>query len=80
MAQTPPRIQDDVLAYQQDGKSVQVTVGSAGWYSWLETASTLPFAVTMAPSLLAKNEQATGAVGRIGEPIADAKGSSIVPI
>jgi len=43
MAQTPPGIQGDILIYQQDGQPAQVTVGTAGWYSWLETASTFTF-------------------------------------
>ena len=43
MAQTPPSIQGELLTYQQDGQSVQVTVDTAGWYSWLETASTFTF-------------------------------------
>ena len=43
MAQTPPSIQGEMLTYQQDGQSAQVTVDTAGWYSWLETASTFTF-------------------------------------
>src|SRR6266699_1356107 len=43
MAQTPPIIQDEVLTYQQDDSTAQVIVGSAGWYAWLETASTFTF-------------------------------------
>jgi len=40
MALTPPLVQGEQLTYQQDGQSAQVTVGSAGWFRWLETAST----------------------------------------
>jgi len=43
MAQTPPIIQNGMLTYQQDGSTAQVVVGSSGWYSWLETASTFTF-------------------------------------
>ena len=43
MAQTPPTSQDEVLTYQQDNSSVQVMVGSAHWYGWLQTASTFTF-------------------------------------
>ncbi len=43
MAQTTPSIQGEMLTYQQNGQSAQVTVGSSGWYSWLETASTFTF-------------------------------------
>ena len=43
MRETPPLIQDEVLTYQQDGSPVQVTVGSAHWYAWLQTASTFTF-------------------------------------
>ena len=43
MAQTPPSIQGEMLTYQQDGQSAQVTVDTAGWYSCLETATTFTF-------------------------------------
>jgi predicted ATPase/class 3 adenylate cyclase/DNA-binding CsgD family transcriptional regulator len=43
MAQTTPSIQGEMLTYQQNGQSAQVTVDTAGWYSWLETASTFTF-------------------------------------
>ncbi len=43
MAQTAPIIQGEILTYQQDGQSAQVTVDTAGWYSWLETATTFTF-------------------------------------
>ncbi len=43
MAQTPPSIQGEMLTYQQNGQSAQVTVDTAGWYSWLETATTFTF-------------------------------------
>ncbi len=43
MAQTPPIIQDGILTYQVDGQPAQLVVDSAGWYGWLETASTFTF-------------------------------------
>jgi predicted ATPase/DNA-binding CsgD family transcriptional regulator len=43
MRETPPLILGEVLTYQQDGSPVQVTVGSAHWYAWLQTASTFTF-------------------------------------
>src|ERR1700737_4078788 len=43
MAPTPPLVQGEQLTYQQDGQSAQVTVGSAAWFRWLETASTFTY-------------------------------------
>ncbi len=43
MAQAPPIIQGETLTYQQDGHTAQVVVGTSGWYTWLETASTFTF-------------------------------------
>jgi hypothetical protein len=43
MVLPPAIIQDGILTYQQDGSPAQMRVGSAGWYTWLETASTFTF-------------------------------------
>ncbi len=43
MAPTPPLVQGELLTYQQDGQSAQVTVGSAAWFRWLENASTFTY-------------------------------------
>src|SRR5437660_629940 len=43
MTPTPPLVQGELLTYQQDGQSAQVTVGSAEWFRWLETASTFTY-------------------------------------
>ena len=43
MALTPPIILDETLTYQQDDSTTQVTVGSARWFTWLETTSTFTF-------------------------------------
>src|SRR6266567_7320634 len=64
MAQTPPIIQDEVLTYQQDDSTAQVMVDSAGWYAWLETASTFTFRSEQA-SFTARKERAGN---RRGEP------------
>lgn len=39
-----PKIQGDTLTYWQDDEEQRLTVGTAAWYSWLETASTFSFA------------------------------------
>ena len=64
MAQTPPIILDEVLTYQQDDSTAQVIVGSAGWYAWLETASTFAFR-SGEGSFTARKERAGN---RRGEP------------
>lgn len=43
MAPTPPLVQGEQLTYQQDEQSIQVTVGSAGWFGWLETATSFTY-------------------------------------
>ncbi len=43
MAQTPFILQGETLTYHQGGQNVQVVVDTAGWYTWLETASTFTF-------------------------------------
>ncbi len=43
MAQTPSIIQGETLVYQQDEQPAQLVVGTSGWFSWLETASTFTF-------------------------------------
>jgi len=62
MAQTPPSIQGDLLTYQLDGQSVQVTVGAASWYSWLEAASTFTFRSEHG-TFTARKEQASNRSG-----------------
>ena len=43
MTQTPFVLQGEMLTYRQDGQNIQVVVDTAGWYAWLETASTFTF-------------------------------------
>ena len=43
MAQDSPIIQDGILTDLRDGSFVQIVVGSADWYAWLQTASTFTF-------------------------------------
>jgi LuxR family maltose regulon positive regulatory protein len=38
-----PTVQGDCLLYQQDGQEQVLTVGTAAWFAWLETASTFSF-------------------------------------
>jgi len=38
-----PMIQGETLVYQQDGQEHVLTVGTAAWFDWLETASTFSF-------------------------------------
>jgi LuxR family maltose regulon positive regulatory protein len=38
-----PTIRSETLYYQQDGKDLLLTVDTAAWYAWLETASTFSF-------------------------------------
>ncbi len=38
-----PIVQGDTLVYQQDGDAQALAVGTAAWYSWLETASSFAF-------------------------------------
>jgi AAA domain-containing protein len=64
MRETPSIIQDEVLTYQQDDSTAQVIVGSAGWYAWLQAASTFTFRSGQG-SFTARKERAGN---RRGEP------------
>jgi LuxR family transcriptional regulator, maltose regulon positive regulatory protein len=52
-----PMVQGDTLVYQQDGHEQTLTVGTAAWYAWLETASTFAF-VSDTGTFTARKEQA----------------------
>src|SRR5690349_5556532 len=52
-----PTVQGKTLVYQQDGQEQVLTVGTAAWFAWLETASTFSF-VSETGSLTARREQA----------------------
>src|SRR5579872_3296241 len=52
-----PKIQGETLTYEQDGEEQRLTVGTAAWYSWLETASTFSFASEVG-TFTARYEQA----------------------
>ncbi len=52
-----PTIQSEALIYQQDGQEQVLTVGTAGWFTWLETASTFSF-ISATGSFTARREQA----------------------
>src|SRR5690242_10933488 len=43
----PPVVQDAILTYRQGEQQVQLAVDSAGWFAWLETASSFAFASAM---------------------------------
>ena len=52
-----PTIQGKTLVYRQDGQEQVLTVGTAAWFAWLETASTFSF-VSETGGLTARREQA----------------------
>src|SRR5919201_2419169 len=52
-----PTIQGETLIYQQDGQEQVLTVDTAAWFAWLETASTFSF-VSETGSFTARREQA----------------------
>ncbi len=51
-----PTVQGDTLVYHQDEQERVLTVGTAAWFAWLETASTFAF-VSDAGSFTARHEQ-----------------------
>src|SRR5579859_7828926 len=52
-----PKVQGETLVYRQDGQEQGLTVGTAAWFAWLETASTFSF-VSEEGSFTARREQA----------------------
>src|SRR5579884_2541033 len=52
-----PTIQGETLIYRQDGQEQVLTVDTAAWFAWLETASTFSF-VSETGSFTARREQA----------------------
>ena len=50
-------VQGDILVYRQDEQEQALTVGTAAWFAWLETASTFAF-VSAAGTFTARREQA----------------------
>src|SRR3989440_8201092 len=52
-----PTVQGETLVYRQDGKEQVLTVETAAWFAWLETASTFSF-VSETGSFTARREQA----------------------
>src|SRR5436853_6408084 len=52
-----PTIQGETLVYRQDGQEQGLTVDTAAWFAWLETASTFSF-VSEEGSFTARREQA----------------------
>jgi LuxR family maltose regulon positive regulatory protein len=51
-----PTVQGETLVYQQDGQEQTLTVDTAAWYAWLETASTFSF-VSETGNFTARREQ-----------------------
>jgi len=51
-----PTVRDETLVYQQGGQEQQLTVGTAAWFAWLETASTFSF-VSVEGLFTARREQ-----------------------
>src|SRR6266568_3805647 len=52
-----PTVQGETLVYRQDGQEQVLTVETAAWFAWLETASTFSF-VSETGSFTARREQA----------------------
>jgi len=52
-----PKVQGETLVYRQDGQEQVLTVDTAAWFDWLETASTFSF-VSETGSFTARREQA----------------------
>src|SRR3989440_6882680 len=52
-----PTVQGETLVYRQDGKEQVLTVETAAWFAWLETASTFS-SVSETGSFTARREQA----------------------
>src|SRR6266487_2631413 len=52
-----PTVQGETLVFWQDGQEQVLTVDTAAWFAWLETASTFSF-VSEAGSFTARREQA----------------------
>ena len=52
----PPVVQDAILTYRQGEQDVQLAVDSAGWFAWLETASSFAF-TSAAGHFTARREQ-----------------------
>src|SRR5256884_2165532 len=53
-----PTIQGETLVYRQDGQEQVLTVDTAAWFAWLETASTFSF-VSETGRFTARREQAS---------------------
>ena len=52
-----PTVQGETLVYRQDGQEQVLTVDTAAWFAWLETASTFSF-VSEEGRFTARREQA----------------------
>ena len=52
-----PTVQGETLVYQQDGQDLLLTLDTAAWFAWLETASTFSF-VSEEGRFTARREQA----------------------
>src|SRR6266516_2905542 len=52
-----PTVQGETLVYRQDGQEQILTVDTAAWFAWLETAATFSF-VSETGSFTARREQA----------------------
>jgi LuxR family transcriptional regulator, maltose regulon positive regulatory protein len=51
-----PTVQGEILVYQQDGQEQVLTLETAAWFAWLETASTFSF-VSETGNFTARHEQ-----------------------
>src|SRR5256884_8507484 len=53
-----PTVQGDILVYREGDQEGVLTIGTAAWFAWLETASTFSF-VSAVGTFTARKEQAS---------------------
>src|SRR5215831_19211425 len=57
-----PTVQGDILIYREGDREAVLTIGTAAWFAWLETASTFSF-VSDAGTFTARKERASSQRG-----------------
>src|SRR5438128_8054933 len=71
-----PTIHGKTLVYRQDGQEQVLTVDTAAWFAWLETASTFSFVSEEGLFTAAVSRQVTSAGAGTGKPTANSMASS----
>src|SRR5438270_10497781 len=71
-----PTVQGNILVYREGDQEGVLTIGTAAWFAWLETALTFSFVSDVAPSRPRKREPGASGAGWNGRPIANSTGSS----